>query len=150
METNRREFIKKALYGILTFFGLGCLLSWLTVLAPQGDNERELTFVPLLPEDEIPRQGVRKKELVYAIAGKERRTRVFIVAAGGGFSVLSAVCSHLGCLVNYNKRKQEFLCPCHGGRYDLSGKNIAGPPPEPLTRLPHRINNGMLVVGIRA
>ena len=149
MGTNRREFIKKALYGILAFFGLGSLLAWLTVLAPRRRAERELTYVPLLPEDEVQRVGVRKKELVFTVAGQERRSRVFIVADPGGFSVLSAVCSHLGCLVNYNKGKKEFICPCHGGRYDLAGKNIAGPPPAPLTKLPHRIENGLVLVGVK-
>ena len=64
-------------------------------------------------------------------------------------TVLSATCSHLGCLVNYSKEKGEFLCPCHGGRYDLSGKNIAGPPPAPLGRIPAKIKNGMVLVGIK-
>ena len=149
MGPDRREFIKKALYGLIAFFGLGFALSWLAVLAPRRETARKLSFVPLLPEDEVPRQGVRKKELVYAVEGKERRTRVFIVAADGGFSVLSAVCSHLGCLVNYNKRKQEFLCPCHGGRYDLAGKNIAGPPPAPLTAFPVKVERGMVLVGVK-
>jgi cytochrome b6-f complex iron-sulfur subunit len=148
--TDRREFIKRALYGILGLLGLGSLIAWLTVLSPRRAAVRALTYVPLLPEEEVPRQGVRKKELVYSVDGQERRGRVFVVAAAGGFSVLSAVCSHLGCLVNYNKAKQEFLCPCHGGRYDLAGKNIAGPPPAPLTKLPHRVENGMVLVGIRA
>jgi cytochrome b6-f complex iron-sulfur subunit len=149
MERDRREFIKKALYGILAAIGGGVLLSWLTVLAPRREARKELLFVPLLPEHEVPRLGVRKTELVYRIGGKERRTRVFIVGESGGFSVLSAVCSHLGCMVNYNKRKKEFLCPCHGGRYDRSGKNTGGPPPAPLTKLPHRIENGMVLVGVK-
>jgi len=149
MALDRREFIKKALYGILAFFGLGAVLSWVRTLAPRSPGERDLSFVPLIAEEEVPRRGVRKKELVYTIEGKERRTRVFLVAGADGLSVLSAVCSHLGCFVNYNRNKQEFLCPCHGGRYDLTGRNIAGPPPAPLTALPHRVENGMVMVGIR-
>jgi cytochrome b6-f complex iron-sulfur subunit len=64
--------------------------------------------------------------------------------------VFSATCSHLGCLVNYHKDKQEFVCPCHGGRYDLTGKNIAGPPPAPLTRFPVKKQGGMIMVGVKA
>jgi Rieske Fe-S protein len=149
METTRREFIKSALFGILLFLGGGFLFAWLTVLTSRRQAERELSYVPLVPEEEVPRRGVRKKELVYSVGGKERRSRVFIVATAERFVVLSAVCSHLGCLVNYNKEKQEFICPCHGGRYDLTGKNIAGPPPAPLTTLPHRIEHGVVLVGIR-
>jgi len=149
MTSGRREFIAKALYGILSLLGLGYLFSGLGVLAPLRGREKELTFFPLVPEDEVPRLGVRKAELAYTVAGAARKARVFVVADTGGLTVLSAVCSHLGCLVNYHKGKKEFLCPCHGGRYDLAGRNIAGPPPAPLTRLPHQIENGVVMVGVR-
>ncbi len=149
MENGRREFIKKALYGLFALLGLGWLFGSLWSLVPTRGPERTLAWFPLLPEDDVPRQGVRKAELVTTVAGKERKGRVFIVSSPDGFVVLSAVCSHLGCLVNYNKGKKEFQCPCHGGRYDLTGRNIAGPPPAPLTKLPYRIENGTVLVGVR-
>jgi cytochrome b6-f complex iron-sulfur subunit len=71
------------------------------------------------------------------------------VSAPEGLAVFSATCSHLGCLVNYHRDKREFVCPCHGGRYDLAGRNIAGPPPAPLARLPVRKQAGMILVGIK-
>jgi Rieske Fe-S protein len=149
MEINRREFIKKALYGIFALLGLGYLVGSLRTLVPTRAPDKELAWFPLVPEDAVPRQGVRKAELVYTASGKERKGRVFIVSSSEGIAVLSAVCSHLGCLVNYNKGKKEFLCPCHGGRYDLSGKNIAGPPPAPLTKFPVKVEDGMVLVGVK-
>ena len=149
MASDRREFIKKVLFGILALLGLGYLASWFAVLSPSRAKEQAITFVPLVPEDEVPRVGVKKAELSYLAGGRERKARVFIVSRIDGLTVFSAVCSHLGCLVNYHKGKKEFLCPCHGGRYDLSGRNIAGPPPAPLTELPHRVENGMVMVGVR-
>ncbi len=150
MATDRREFIKKSLYAVLSMLGLGFLLPAVRLLAPSGTKERELVFFPLMSEDDAPRKGVRKAELTYAVAGAERKMRVFLVASAGELTVFSAVCSHLGCLVNFHKEKQEFVCPCHGGRYDLSGKNIAGPPPAPLSKLPLKREKGMLLVGVRA
>lgn len=150
MTTDRREFIKKSLYAVLAMLGLGFLLPAVRLLAPTATKEKELVFFPLLSEDDAPRRGVRKAELTYAVAGAERKMRVFLVASAEGLTVFSAVCSHLGCLVNYRKEKREFVCPCHGGRYDLSGKNIAGPPPAPLTRLPLKREKGMLLVGVKA
>lgn len=149
MESDRRNFIKRALYATLALFGLGFLVPALALFAPVAGRTKEVVFFPLLPEEEIPRAGVKKSELVYRTAGQERRARVFLVSSGAEFSVLSATCSHLGCLVNYNKEKSEFQCPCHGGRYDLSGRNVGGPPPAPLNRLPVRIERGMLLVGIK-
>jgi Rieske Fe-S protein len=149
MELNRREFIKKSLYAVLLFLGLGFLVSGIKMFSPAHGREKDVIYFPLMPEAEIPRSGVKKGELVYTASGKERKARVFIVSSREALTVLSATCSHLGCLVNYNKEKSEFVCPCHGGRYDLSGRNIAGPPPLPLSRIPVRIENGMVMVGIK-
>lgn len=149
MEQGRRNFIKKALYGVLALFGLGVLIPAVELFTPAGGREKELAFFPLLAEDDVPRGGVKKAELSFAVSGKERRMRVFIVSSPAELNVFSATCSHLGCLVNYQKDKREFVCPCHGGRYDLTGKNIAGPPPAPLTRLPVKNQDGMLFVGVK-
>jgi Rieske Fe-S protein len=149
MPTNRREFVKKSLYGVLAFLGLGFLLPGLRVLYPAGDREKELVFYPLISEEDIPRAGVKKAELLYTVAGRERKSRVFIVTGPLGLTVFSATCSHLGCLVNYHKDKSEFICPCHGGRYDLKGRNIAGPPPAPLAQFPVRKRDGMISIGVR-
>jgi cytochrome b6-f complex iron-sulfur subunit len=149
MEYSRREFIIKALYGMFALIGLGFLYTGLKVLAPSGRQERELAWFPLVPEDEVPRSGVKKTELVYNLSGKERKARVFIVSSSGKLTVLSAVCSHLGCLVNYRKESKEFVCPCHGGKYDIAGKNIEGPPPAPLTSYPVEVKNGMIMVGVK-
>jgi Rieske Fe-S protein len=149
METGRREFIKKALAGALVLLGLGFLIPAVKIFAPAGRREKELAFFPLMAEEEIPRIGVKKAEFVFTVLGKERKARVFIVSSSGGPVVFSAVCSHLGCLVSYHKEKQEFVCPCHGGKYDLAGRNICGPPPAPLTRFPLKIQDGMLFVGVK-
>lgn len=148
--SGRREFIKKGLYLVLSLLGLGFLVPAGRLLLPTAQKARETIFIPLISEDELPRTGVKKTELVYTSSGRERRMRVFVVSSGDGLIVFSAVCSHLGCLVNYRREKKEFVCPCHGGRYDLSGKNISGPPPLPLTRFPVRIEDGIVFVGVKA
>jgi len=149
METGRREFITKAFYGLIALIGLGFLVPSLKLLFPVDSRAKELVYFPLIEEDEIPRTGAKKAEVVFTASGNERKTRVFVVSSPEGPAVFSATCSHLGCLVNYHKEKREFVCPCHGGRYDLTGKNIAGPPPAPLTRLPVKVQGGVLFVGVK-
>ncbi len=39
----------------------------------------------------------------------------------------SAICRHLGCVVNWNSLENSWDCPCHGSRYDAYGKIIQGP-----------------------
>jgi cytochrome b6-f complex iron-sulfur subunit len=57
-----------------------------------------------------------------------------VVRQGGELRAFSAACTHLGCLVKWNAGTAEFLCPCHGGKFDAKGMNIFGPPPSPLKR----------------
>jgi len=47
-----------------------------------------------------------------------------------GFYAISGICTHLGCVVS--KTQEGFFCPCHGSRFDHSGKVKAGPAPRPL------------------
>ncbi len=51
----------------------------------------------------------------------------------GRWVALSAVCSHLGCTVQYEPQADRIHCACHGGVYNAyTGANVSGPPPKPL------------------
>jgi cytochrome b6-f complex iron-sulfur subunit len=48
---------------------------------------------------------------------------------------LDAVCTHLGCTVEYQAAQERIHCACHGGVYDArTGANVSGPPPKPLKK----------------
>jgi Rieske Fe-S protein len=51
----------------------------------------------------------------------------------GELRAFDGTCSHLACTVQYRPDLEHIWCACHNGHYDLNGKNIAGPPPRPLT-----------------
>jgi cytochrome b6-f complex iron-sulfur subunit len=69
---------------------------------------------------------------------------VILVNSGGGVSAYSAVCTHLGCLVKWVSGEKIFYCPCHAGKFDLSGKVIAGPAPEPLHKIDIEVTDGII------
>jgi cytochrome b6-f complex iron-sulfur subunit len=50
----------------------------------------------------------------------------------GEYRSMSAVCTHLGCTVQYKPESSQIWCACHNGCYDLNGKNVSGPPPRAL------------------
>jgi nitrite reductase/ring-hydroxylating ferredoxin subunit len=52
----------------------------------------------------------------------------------GALVALELTCTHKGCIVAWQPRTQEFVCPCHQGRYDPEGRVLAGKPPAPLSR----------------
>ena len=56
--------------------------------------------------------------------------RLFVVREQDNFHVISAICTHLGCTVQW--RGTEFDCPCHGSRFKPDGQVISGPAPRPL------------------
>lgn len=57
---------------------------------------------------------------------------ILVHTAAGEFKAFSAVCTHLECIVQYRDDTKQIWCACHNGQYNLSGKNIGGPPPRPL------------------
>lgn len=63
------------------------------------------------------------------------------------FVVFHTHCTHVGCPINWSPQAGRFFSPCHGGVFDKEGRVLAGPPPRPLDRHEHRIENGVLFAG---
>lgn len=75
------------------------------------------------------------------------RPAVLLQPAAGEFLALSAVCTHLGCIVKWVDDSQEFLCPCHGGRFSPAGQVLGGPPPKPLETYAVTLEGDEILIG---
>jgi len=75
--------------------------------------------------------------------------RLWVFSDPSGLYAISAICTHLGCIV---ARQQEggFFCPCHGSRFDARGKVLSGPAPKALLYLALSVSpDGQIVVDKR-
>jgi cytochrome b6-f complex iron-sulfur subunit len=73
------------------------------------------------------------------------KENVFVYRDAKGIFAISAVCTHLGCIVAQSP--QGFACPCHGSKFDHRGNVVGGPAPRPLPWLEvSRAADGQLLV----
>lgn len=84
------------------------------------------------------REESYKTEKIYLPAtidpGVTFLNRTILVNNGGNLKVFNSSCTHLGCKIN-RQENNNFVCPCHGSRYDLEGNVIQGPATLPLNPL---------------
>ncbi|MBI5709270.1 MAG: Rieske (2Fe-2S) protein [Candidatus Eisenbacteria bacterium] len=59
---------------------------------------------------------------------------------------LSAVCTHVRCIVDFDRERRVLVCPCHDGRFDLAGNVLSGPPPRALPTYAVSVRAGEIFV----
>jgi cytochrome b6-f complex iron-sulfur subunit len=71
----------------------------------------------------------------------------FLTRTGNQVTALSAICTHMGCILNYSKFRDRFECPCHGATFEKDGQptNYSSPL-SPLPSLQVRVANGQVEV----
>ena len=82
-----------------------------------------------------------------AIYREVQGSPVVIVPGEGQPRVISASCSHLGCIVRWEHDTRTFICPCHGAVFDADGKPLKGPTNQPLTPVPFEVKDGEIIIG---
>ena len=58
----------------------------------------------------------------------------------------SAICTHLDCTVQFREDLSRIWCACHNGHFDLTGRNVEGPPPRPLDAFEVNVRGDEIVV----
>ena len=127
-KSNRRNFLSQALWAWFFVSCLPLLYGIFQYVLPPKVRERLLEEIRVGSLTDVPTNSAR-------IVKFNKRPAVLIHTEQGQYKAFSAVCTHLGCTVQYGQDDQRLHCNCHGSVFDLNGKNVAGPAPLPLQPL---------------
>jgi succinate dehydrogenase / fumarate reductase iron-sulfur subunit len=150
--TTRRQFLSRSTWGIaaLTAVSLGGLLT-ATAVVPTL-RKRPGKWVVVGNMEDFPRGSVKTVQISYPVEDgfykSTVRKPVFVAhqANPDRFTVFNSRCTHLGCLLRWDERKNLFICDCHGGQFTPEGMVKAGPPPRSLDRYQTLVKDGRLFV----
>ena len=151
MNEERRDFLGMALGGVAGIGGIAALYaakrSWdpLPSVIAAGFTTIDVSRAK---ENELHVDQWRGKPifLLKKSADMEENDRDVIVG-DARFHVSIGLCTHLGCIPAYKAADKEFVCACHGGKFDTSGINTFGPPPSPLVIPPFKVDGNTIVLG---
>jgi len=135
---SRRDFFGWVIKGGLLTALAGMafpVLSYLWPVTRQGLNmgQKELGTV-----EDIPIWGSKK-----VIIGD---SAFIVIRTPDEIKVFSAICTHLGCIVEWDAQRKGLVCPCHAAFFDLEGRIVSGPPPKPLSSFKAEVVNGKIYI----
>lgn len=136
--SERRQFLLTMLAGVGALLGAAVAWPLYRYLSPRAGTGATEQVAILLRE--VPLGGAH----FFNFHG---RPAVLVQVQAGEYVALSAVCTHLGCIVKWAGEKRHFLCPCHGGQFAPTGAVLAGPPPQPLATYQVVVQGDKLLVG---
>ncbi len=122
---SKRDFLKYVLGGSLLAWAVSVIYPLVEYLKPPKQAEVEVSNVKAGKLSAIEKDSG-------TIVRFGSKPVILVRTANGDLRAFSATCTHLDCTVQYRKDLGVIWCACHNGRYDLTGRNIAGPPPRPL------------------
>jgi cytochrome b6-f complex iron-sulfur subunit len=118
---SRRDFLNEIAGGALAIAGIGAVVVTVNYSSLNVLFEPPTTFRAGSPDD-YPVNSVTYIQ----------DQQVYIVRTDKGIWALSAVCTHLGCITQWKPESDQIACPCHGSKFQRTGKVEAGPAPRPL------------------
>jgi Rieske Fe-S protein len=144
MSTSRRTFVNWLLGTSAAAYVAAVVYPIVRYIIPPEVAESATTSVTLpFPPDEVVVNSARPFQY-------GNKPGILVRTETGEFRAFSAICTHLDCTVQYRSDIAHIWCACHNGHFDLTGKNIQGPPPRPLDTYDVNIRGDEIVVSKRA
>jgi len=138
-KTTRRTFLQRLLQGTVAAGALGVFGALFAYLFPP-----RRTFLPTKRQQKVGKasefQIGKAKSIIF------KGEPLLVLRLRAGFVALSAICTHRGCIVAWDEKRQVIACPCHGGIFDAQGNVLAGLPTRSLRPFRAEVVNGELYV----
>jgi menaquinol-cytochrome c reductase iron-sulfur subunit len=151
-DESRRGFLTATIYSLMGAIGaaLGIPAFGYLLLPPRGrrkDSWIEAADVSKLVVNQ-PEQVIFQRVRKDGWKTVTEKAAAWVVKTGEEKVVAySPVCTHLGCAVNWDTGKKNFVCPCHASSFDANGRVLAGPAPRPLDRYDVKLVSGKVMLG---
>lgn len=139
-DVGRRSFFKRLFQTVMGLWGL----AFFTVILSYIKAPRESKGI----EEKVKRVGPLTDLQIGAarFVADDRQPFWVIRTSSEELIALSATCTHLRCILQWDKDSGRLVCPCHAGAFDLNGNVLAGPPPRPLQSLRVDTRGGIVYV----
>jgi cytochrome b6-f complex iron-sulfur subunit len=141
-ERGRRGFLSWLTRVFLGLWGVGFAAAIAAYLRPSEKHEsgsERVVRVGLLEEFRIGEARMVRHGVTPFFVIRLDETRVV---------ALSAVCTHVRCILGFDREKHTITCPCHDGRFDLSGNVLSGPPQRSLPTYSVSVRAGEIFVRV--
>ena len=123
---SRREFLNLAWLASLGFVTLEIAGGTYLFAMPRFKEGEFGGMFTVGPVSQLPQPG--QAPLAFP------KVKLWISNTDQGVTAIYKVCTHLGCLYNWNTQENKFICPCHGSQFQLNGEYLRGPAPRSLDR----------------
>jgi cytochrome b6-f complex iron-sulfur subunit len=75
-----------------------------------------------------------------------KKLKVLVVQQDSELMAVNPVCTHRGCIVDWDKSSGTLVCPCHNAKFSIEGKVLAKPATKPLSTYEVKEDNGGILV----
>lgn len=150
-KVSRRDFMKATIATLGGLIGAAIGIPAVSYLIGPAQKAEDTDWIRLgsvnKVEMNIPTLFKTTIETQTGWVKEEEEFSVYVLTENGrDFTIMSNVCTHLGCRVRWIDDQDRFFCPCHNAAFARDGSVSDGPPPRPLDRFESMVEDGILFV----
>ncbi len=157
MKITRRDFFVKSASAVAIVSTSGIISSIITsCTSPTGPNGNYTTLETIQKSVvnnqisiDIPSSPIANKNTRALVKFNNGNAILVEHKSDDTYKALSGICTHQSCVVSgYDGGSSEFVCPCHGSRFNLNGGVVQGPANSSLRVYTTSVENNTLIISL--